>query len=174
MDPEVTAQVEEAERQLKKGDQKAAEQQLRLARQRLAADVALLPIEDAYARVQAARGELRDGHPAQAQRLLRNVPVLITHLQTTAPLVPVRFNLRAAAMAAEKGEWDRAKELVGQATRSLEQVAAAPAPSELDKELKPIVDRAKKLQSRLDKGQKPRPKEMRDLARQTRSLAKTL
>jgi hypothetical protein len=174
MDPEIVAQVEAANRKMKEGDQQGANEQLMLARQRLAADVALLPIEDAYARVQAARGELKEGHPEQARRLLRNVPLVVSHVQATAPLVPVRFNLRAAATAAEAGDWGKANELVDQASKGLEQVASAPAPKQFDKELKPIVDRLERLNRRLDDGKKPRPKEFRELAKQTRTLAETL
>ena len=175
MDPEVVAGVEEAQKQLDKGNEEMAEEKLMLARQRLAADVALLPIEDAYARVQAARGELRDGRPQDAARLLRNVPLTIGHIQVAAPLVPVRFNLRAAATAAEEGNWDRAKELVNQANQGIQQMASAPAADqEFQKEIKPIAAKAKQLTTKLEKGGKPRPKEMRDLARQTRSLAATL
>jgi hypothetical protein len=174
MDPDVVAKVDKANKQAKSGEKEAATQSLLEARQRLTADVALLPIEDAYSRVQAARGELRDGHAESALRLLRNVPVAIEHVQATAPLVPVRFNLRAAAAAAEKGSWQEAEALVEQARKDLEALASnSAAPAELHKELKPVVKQAQKIDQRFDQGKRPAPKELRELAQQTRSLANT-
>jgi hypothetical protein len=175
MDPDVVAKVKKADEQAKSGEQQKAQQSLIEARERMTADIALLPIEDAYARVQAARGELRDGHPDAAVRLLRNVPLAIEHVQATAPLVPVRFNLRAAAAAADEGNWQRAQQLVDDARQRLEQLAADSAISpDADKQLKAVVNRTQKLDQRLDQGKHPKPKELRDLAKQTRSVAKTL
>ena len=174
MDPEVVANVEEAQRQMEKGNQAAAEQKLLLAREKLVADVALLPLEDAYARVQAARAELRDGRPEYAARLLEGVPLAIQHIQVATPIVPVRFNLRAAAAAAEEGNWDKAGELVNQATATLNEMAAAPGSDEMKKDMESLAKRAERLNSRLEQGRKPRPTEMRDLARRTQALSATL
>jgi hypothetical protein len=172
MDPDIVAELEQADRRLKKGDRVAAAAHLVAARRLLTADVALLPLEDAYARVQAARGELRDGHSDQARRLLRNVPLALARVEATAPLVPIRLGLRAAATAAERGEWDAARELVTRALRDLEQVAGSSPGQELERAIKPVVDRARTLQRRIVAGGKPRPKDLRDLAARTRLLAR--
>jgi hypothetical protein len=163
MDPEVVANVNKAQSQAKSGDSRAAEESLRLARQKLVSDVALLPIEDAYSRVVAARSELQAGRRENALQLLQGVPVVIAQVQVSAPLVPARFDLRAAAAAAEDNNWQRAEQLVGQAEKQLQDVSATGGSAA--KNIKPLAERADKLQARMrSSNQKPKPREIRALA----------
>lgn len=169
VDPAVVAQVEEAKKRADKGDQAAAQEQLRLARSSLAADIALLPVESAYAYVVAAQSELRNGQTARATELLRNVPLVMEHVTMTAPLVPVRFDLRAAAAAAEANDWTRAGELVESAKQDLQQLASSPvADQQEQKMLQSLAKKVTDIDRRIDSGKKPQPREIRDLAKQTR------
>lgn len=174
IDPSIAAKVEDANKKTKAGDRAAAAQDLRLARSMLIADLALLPVEEAYSRVLAARAELRDGDRDRALRLLQNVPVVIQSVTTTAPLVPVRFDLRAAAEAAEAGNWEQAGQLIEQAKTQLESATAMPGAPNMQKELATVLKKVRDLDRRIDAGKKPRPSEMRDLAKQTRPAMRTM
>jgi hypothetical protein len=174
LDPEVVRNVDRAEEKTKAGDRSGAEENLATARKRLEADVATTPVENAYARVMAARAELRVGDSDRALRLLRDVPEVVDRVDVTAPMVPARFNLRAAAAAAEAGNWPEARNLVDQAAGTLEQISTAPSASNVQGKLQPMVERAKSLQRRFDQGRKPKPREMRDLARRTSQVSATL
>jgi hypothetical protein len=173
LDPKLVANVREAEKQAKGGDDEKAARTLRLARDTLMADLAFLPLDDAYSRVVAAETDLRAGRDADALRLLQNVPIVLERVQVSAPLVPVRFNLRAAAAAAEAGDWDTTKQLVSQATDQLETIVSA-APEGVSSDLRPIEKKISALDERLSKGGKPKPKELRDLAQMTRQAVKTM
>jgi hypothetical protein len=173
LDPDVVANVEKAKSQAQAGNSRAAEESLRLARQKLVSDVALLPIEDAYSRVVAARDELQAGRRENALQLLQNVPVVIAQVQASAPLVPARFDLRAAAAAAEEDNWQRAEQLVGQAGKQLQDVSAAGGAAA--KAMKPLAERADKLQSRMrSSNQKPKPREIRALADDIRNASRRM
>jgi hypothetical protein len=173
MDPQIVTLVEEAESHRQKGHRKLAEEKLQQAGEALIDDVALLPIEDAYARAQAARTELRDGNTVQARRLIRALPDRIMKLQATAPLMPARFSLRVAATAAEEGQWDRASQLVREATQDLERVLAASS-TPFDRRVKSVLNRAKRLSRLIERGARPLPRDLRELARETHTLARTL
>jgi hypothetical protein len=173
MDPQIVTLVAEAESNQQKGHRKLAEEKLQQAYEALIDDVALLPIEDAYARAQAARTELRDGNTVQTRRLVRTLPDRIMKLQAIAPLMPARFNLRVAATAAEEGHWDRASQLVREATQDLERVLAG-ASAPFDRKVKSVLNRAKRLSRLIERGARPLPRDLRELARQTHTLAGTL
>jgi hypothetical protein len=173
MDPEVIALVEKAARKVQVGDRAGAAAGLARARRRLIEDLGILPIEDVYARVQAARGELHDGHADDARRLLNNLPLLMARVGATAPLVPVRLNLRLAASAIAEGNLERGSELITRATAELEKIADSLPPEPFDRTVKPLIDRAHGLQRHMANGQRPRPRDLRDFATRLRSLDPT-
>lgn len=169
LDPQVVANVEEAEKAYKQGDSKQAEDTLRLAQQSLVADVALLPVESAHARVLAAQLLLQRNDPAAASRMLGGLPITVTEVQISSPLVPVRFNLRAAAAAAEAKEWKAAENLLDTAAAQLQQLERS-ADGEAARLIEPIADQAEKLQKQVDQGKQPKPQDLRNLAQRTRQL----
>ena len=170
LDPEVVARVREAQQRANAGDQQGAFDSLRMARQALAADIALLPVEDAYARVAAARAELQRGQVEFAQRLLASVPIAIARLEASAPLVPIRFDLRAAAAAAEQGSWERARMFVGRASNHLQALRSFAGVEEpgFARAISSLTERVNTLQQRIAAGARPSPGEIRDLAQRTR------
>lgn len=190
LDPKVVAGVKSAQQKMESGDQQGASEQLRLAHTALVADVAMLPVESAYARVLAAARQLDKGEADDALRMLRNVPVQMNQIVVSAPLVPVRFEMRAAGAAAEAGKWDEARQLLDRATSQLQQVASnVPMSSRTGAQqasddqngkqqrkqpLQPVLSKAKDLQRQLSQGKKPKPQAFRDLAAQTRQAAGTL
>lgn len=171
LDPQVVAKVEQAQKQAEGGDAQAAQQSLRLARDQMVADIALLPVEDAYSRVLAARAELEAGRKQNALQLLQNLPVVLAEVQVSAPLVPVRFNLRAAAAAAEAKNWERAQALLSQAETQLDSVVSS---GQGAKELRPIADKAEKIRTRMESGNKPKPREIRALAEDIQKRVRTM
>ena len=169
LDPEAVAGIEQAQQRHQKGDHKAAQERLVKARERLVMDMALLPVEDAYARVMAARAELEEGNRDQALRLLRNVPVLMTQVETSAPLVPVRFQLRAAAMAAEQNDWQRAHQLVDRANQQFQQLLGQ-ADQRVAQEMRPIGRQLGELEQQLQAGRRPQPRQFREIAQRTQKI----
>jgi hypothetical protein len=111
--------------------------------------------------VLAARVELEAGRQQNALQLLQKLPVVLTEVQVSAPLVPVRFNIRAAAAAAEAKDWQRAQDLLAQADTQLDQVVSS---GQVGKELRPVADRTDKMRARMESGNKPKPREIRALA----------
>jgi hypothetical protein len=174
LDPQVVANVKQAQQHQQAGNQQQAQQNLQLARDKMIADVALLPVEDAFSRVVAARSELQAGRTDNALELLNDLPLMLTQVQVSAPLVPVRFDLRAAADAAQHGDWSRATQLLDQADKQLQAVAAAGQGSKQASQLKPLVNRADQLSARADSKQKPRPREINALADELRKHSRTM
>jgi hypothetical protein len=122
LDPAVAAGVKQAQARAREGDAKGTEEALRLARNRVEIEVALLPVEEAYVRVLAAQQSLQSGNTKEAARLLRNVPIVISEVQISRPLVPIRFKLQAAAEAAEAQDWSRSRELLDEAGRDVQRL----------------------------------------------------
>lgn len=87
LDPEVVAGIREAEKASKEGKTDEASDALRLARQAVIADVALLPVEAAYARVVAAQTMLGEGNREDARRMIAGVPIEMAQFEarTTTP-----------------------------------------------------------------------------------------
>jgi hypothetical protein len=166
LDPRVGARIKDAQSRSSEGDNDGARASLHLAREALVSDVALLPIEEAYVRVEAARTDLREGHREIAERLLRSTPMVLEEVQMEKPLVPVRFDLRSAAVAAEQGNWPRARELVDQAAGRLDTLDTTGDPR-LVQEIRPLSEKVDQLRDRIDGGNKPRPRELRELAQHT-------
>lgn len=169
LDPEVAAGTDRAEQQLEQGDRQGATDELRIARAQLVDDVGLLPIEDAYARVLAAREELDRGDRASAERLLAGTPIVLAQVSARAPLVPVASSLRAAADAAMQGDDDRASELVDRASsdlRQLERQASLPAAATI----RPLADRVRQVQDAMRSGREPAPDELDALAQRADAM----
>jgi hypothetical protein len=166
VDPEVLAGVETAKQQAKKGDAKGTEEALRLARDRVAVDMAFVPVEEAYVRVLAAQQALQNGDTKQALSLIRNVPVVVADMQLSRPLVPIRADLQAAAAAADANQPDRSRKLLQNANAQMQQLESVAKSSELSSQLSPIADDLQELA----KEQKPKATQIRELAKRTRSV----
>lgn len=168
LDPRIVDNVDQADEKSRGGDRAGAQEDLAEAQRLLAEDVASAPVEDAYARVVAASADLRRGDAERALRLLRQVPNVLDRVDVSAPMVPVRFSLRAAAAAADKGKWDQARTLMDQATGGLDQIVEVARA--VRKDLLPVVNRAHDLQQRIAGGRKIRPQQLRALAQSTRTF----
>jgi hypothetical protein len=166
VDPEVLAGVETAKQKAKSGDAKGTEEALRLARDRVAVDMAFVPVEEAYVRVLAAQQALQDGDTKEALRLIRHVPVVVADMQLSRPLVPIRADLQAAAAAAEANQMDRSRRLLQNASSQMQQLESVAKSSELSSQLSPIADDLQELA----KEQKPKATQIRELAKRTRSV----
>ncbi|MGE3459217.1 MAG: YfdX family protein [Kofleriaceae bacterium] len=170
IDPSVAAGIDEAEQKAKQGDAKATADALRLARNRIAIDVAFLPIEEAYVRVLAAQQALASGDEKQAGQFLQNLPIVVSEMQVTTPLVPVRFKLNAAALAAEEGNWKRSQTLLREATTALQGIERMSKGMPAAPEVTAIVDDVERLNRKMGSDSKPQPQEIRDLAHRTRDI----
>jgi hypothetical protein len=166
IDPEVKAGVETAKEHARQGDAKGTEEALRLARDRVAVDMAFVPVEEAYVRVLAAQQSLQNGDTKQALSLLRNVPIVVADLQISRPLVPIRANLQAAAVAAEANQTDRSHKLLQTANTQMQQLESAAKNSALSAQLTPVANDLEQLA----KQQKPSATQIRELAKRTRSI----
>ncbi len=172
LDPKLVAGIKDADSKAKAGDKMGAQDQLRLAREQLVADMAFLPVEDAYARVLASK-ELLDGNQReQAQRMLKDVSIAMTSASVGAPLVAARFDLRTAAAAVEAKNWSEVRSLLDSAANRLREVSSASVSgSKAKAALDPIAGEAEKLQKRVDGGEKPSASELRALAEKTRAAS---
>jgi len=170
IDPDVAAGVKEAQEKAKQGDAKATEDALRLARNRVAVDLALLPVEEAYVRVLGAQQALQKGDTKTASRLLSNVPIVVGEVQIRQPLVPVRFSLNAAAEAAEAKNWDRAQALLNQANQQVQQLESLAKDPALKQELMPISNDLQRMTRQARAGTNLQPNQIRELAKRTRSI----
>lgn len=163
LSPEVVARVQVAAAQQRRGDPAGAAQALLTAREWLANDLSLVPIEEAYARGRAALAELQAGNPEVAQSLLMRVGLAMADVQRTAPLVPVRLNLRAAAAAAEDRQWAEAERWVNQAGEVIGSLQSD-APPVLRAQLATLSSQVAGMQERLASGTQPRAQQFRRLA----------
>jgi hypothetical protein len=170
LDPAVTAGIDEAAAKARQGDARATADALRLARNRMAIDVAFLPVEHAYVRVLAAQQAIAGGDMKHARRILQEVPIVVAELQLEAPLVPVRFKLNAAALAAEEDNWERAQTLVREAAREVQAIEQATQGRPVARELSAFVDDVEQLGRQIGSESPPQPQEIRELARRTQDL----
>jgi len=173
VDPKISTDMESAKKAADQGDRKTAADKLTLVRDRLAMDVALLPVEEAYVRVLAAERALDNKDLKMAGRLLRDVPVVVAEVQVSRPLVPIRFQLSSAAAAIEAGNMSRAKQLVSQANDELQQVTKLPGDKQLESELTNVAKRVSQLNSQLQKSDSEHP-QAKPTAQQVRQLAHDL
>lgn len=167
LDPEVVAGVKQAEEQARQGNAEDASDELLLARSALVADVGLLPLDAAYARIVAARAELEAGRTATATRLLQDVPIALAEVTIASPMVPVRFDLRAAASAAEHGDWKRADALVRSAGARLDRIRRSQG-ERGSQELDRLAEEVDRLRQRIASDEKPEPSRIRQLATRAR------
>lgn len=170
LDPAVAAGIDEAAARAKQGDAKATADALRLARDRVAIDVAFIPVEDAYVRVLAAQHAIEHGDLKQAQKFLHNVPVVVAELQISSPLVSIRFMLNAAALAAEQGNWERSQSLVREATTEMQNLERLSRGTPSAPEVSALVDDVENLNRQMGSDARPRPEQIRDVAKRTRDL----
>ncbi len=170
LDPSVAAGIDEAAAKAKQGDREAAAESLRLARNRMAIDVAYVPVEDAYVRVLAAQQAIDRGDVKQARRFLQNVPIVFAELQLSSPLVPVRFKLNAAALAAEEGNWERSQQLVHEATTELQSIERMSRGTPAASEVSAFVDDVEQLDRQIGSDARPEAQRIRELAKRTQDL----
>lgn len=167
LDPEVKANIDEAERRQSKGDRQGAADALRLARNRVAIDLAFLPVEEAYVRVLAAQQALSSGDLDSARSLLRNLPIIVGEMQVSTPLVPVRFKLHAAAEAADAKQWDRTRALLKEANQTVQRLETLAGDAELRADITAIGDDLDRMSKQTAT---PRADQIRELAKRTRDL----
>jgi hypothetical protein len=170
VDPSIAARIDEAKTSAKKGDTKATMEALRLARNRVAIDIAFLPVEEAYIRISAAQHALDDGDAKRAKQLLRTLPIVVSEVQLSTPLVPVRFKLNAAALAAEAQNWKRSQALIREAVKEMRDVEKASKRMSHAADASALVDDLEKLDRKMSSEARPQPQEIRDLAQRTRDL----
>jgi hypothetical protein len=170
LDPSVAAGIDEAAARAKQGDARATADALRLARNRIVVDMAFLPVEDAYVRVLAAQEAIDRGDMKQARQFLHGIPIVIAELQLSTPLVPVRFKLNAAALAAEQGNWDRSRTLVREATSELQAIERASKDTPAAREVSAFVDDVEQLGRQMGSQPRPQPQQIRELAKRTQDL----
>lgn len=170
LDPEVIAGVEDASDRAKKGDAQGTADALRLARNRMAIDVAFLPVEEAYVRVLAAQHALDSGDRDQATRVLRGLPIVVSEVEISTPLVPIRFKLHAAAAAVEQGDTKQAQTLLRDATQEIQAFEKQTARSPMASEVSRIVDDIERLNQRVRSGSSVQAADLRELAQRTRSI----
>jgi hypothetical protein len=111
------------------------------------------------------RGDLKE-----AQRFLQSVPIVVAVLQVETLLVTVRFKLNAAALAAEQGSWARSQALVREATAEVQAIARASRGTPSAPEVSALVDDVEELNRRMGSETRPRPQQIRELARRTHDL----
>ena len=121
-------------------------------------------------RVLAAQRALDKGNKEQASNLLENVPIVVSQLQISQPLVPIRFKLHAAAEAVAAGKNDVAKQLLAQADREVQELESLAKDTELSKELMPIADEIERINQQAIAGTQPKADQLRELARRTRDI----
>lgn len=170
VDPEVIAGIDTAEQQAQQGDMKASENTLRLARNRVAIDMAFLPVEEAYTRVLAAQQALRNGDTKTALSVIRNVPVVVGELQLSRPLLPIRVDLQAAAEAADSQQWGRAKSLLQRADQQVTKLTAIASTSDVRDDLKPIANDIQRLSRQAAAGPHPQAGQIREVVQKLRSV----
>lgn len=170
VDPSVATRIDEAKAGVKKGDAKATMEALRLARNRMAIDLAFLPVEEAYLRISAAQHALDEGEAKRAKHLLQTLPIVVSEVSISTPLVPVRFKLNAAAMAAEEGNWTRSQTLLREATKEMRDVEKLLKGKPIGADASALVDDLEKLDREIDAKDHPQPREIRELAKRTRDL----
>src|SRR5690606_10068686 len=137
-------------------------------------DVAFLPVETAYVRVLAAQEAIDRGDLKVARQILSQIPVVSTELQIAAPLVPIRFNLSAAALAAEQGNWDRSRTLVRAAATELQKLEPRSKGTPAAEEMGELVDDMQQLQRQMGSDDRPEPREIRELAQRTREIGEDI
>lgn len=171
VDPEVRAHVKDAQRRADEGDAQGAEEALRLARNRVAVEMAFVPIEAAYTRVLAAQRVLDQGKPEEAAKFLEDVPIVVSQVRISQPLVPIRFKLHAAAEAAEAGNVERSQQLLSQVDKDMQElVRLASDDEQLRSKLSQIGEDIEQLTQRAREGAEPNAQEIRAIAKRTRDL----
>jgi len=80
-----TANVQQTDQHSETENSAAVHDRLKLAREGLVANIALLLVEDAYSRMVAARQELAVGFHDNALALLQSLPALASEVQMSAP-----------------------------------------------------------------------------------------
>lgn len=160
---EVIPLVTDAQRQLERGDRAAAARSLLGARAWIASDLALLPVEQAFARTRAALAEVQAGNLQLARDLVQGVPPAMAELRTAAPLVPVRLRLRAAAYQAQQRNWAQAEMLLNEAGNELVAMRDGASPV-LARRIDSLAAQVGVLQERLAAGTQPSSARIRRVA----------
>lgn len=167
LDPAVVSGISQAEQLLREGKRKEAFVAFGQARDRLAADIGTPLVDDAGRQLAQAEDALKKGKLQQAADMLAPVGSAIDQVGLRAPLVPVRFDLRAAAASAELGDWERARRFVARAATRLEALqGATPSPV-----VPAVLDQTRRLERAIEDRRNPSSGDMRWLAARTRLSA---
>ncbi|WP_373048831.1 hypothetical protein [Vulgatibacter sp.] len=158
--------VRDAKRQLAAGDAVSATRSLLGARNWVMADLGLDAAEEAFAHARAALAELEAGNAGLARNLVQGVPEPIAELRTSAPLVPVRLRLRAAAKEAENRNWAQAEVLLNEAGSELQSLRGDASPV-LGRRIDVLSSQLTAMQERFAAGREPTPRRIRQLAAST-------
>lgn len=169
LDPEIVAGVQRAKQQASQGDLEGSTSSLRMVRERVAVEMAFVPVEEAYVRVLAAERALERGNVAQASKFLDGVPVIVSEVQISQPLVPVRFKLRAAAIAADEGNLTRSQQLLESANQDLQRLEQVQPKSDAARDITALSDQLDQLEQQAQQGDLDAQR-VRELAQQTQDI----
>jgi hypothetical protein len=164
LDPDVVREIGEAHRELDGGQRARAFELLGHARERLAADIGTPLLDDASHQLALAEDALKKGRRQDAASILGPLGRSLEQVGLRAPLVPVRFDLRAAAASAELGDWERARRFVARAAARLDALqGVAPGP-----EVPALLQEARRLEKAIEERRSPRGADLWWLAGRTR------
>jgi hypothetical protein len=168
LEPRVVALVNAARNAQRKGDSRRAAWFLGRAEGHLAWDASLVPIANAYSRVAAAEMALDDGAWLRARRLLIDVRSAAVQTAMRAPLTPIRFDLRAAAVAAHDNDQTRAGDLTRQAADNLRSLSRTVEPA--SQELITMTYQTDHLEQKIALGETVKPEALLKIAQRTQVL----
>jgi hypothetical protein len=164
LDPDVVRAIGDAEKQLEGGQRAEAFASLARARNRLAQDIGAPLVDTASHHLAEAEDALKKGNLVHAGELLVPIGPALEQVRLRAPLVPVRFDLRAAAASAELGDWERARRFVQRAATRLEALqGVTPGP-----EVPSLLEETRRMERALREPPHPRTADLRWLAAVTR------
>ncbi|WP_373045254.1 hypothetical protein [Vulgatibacter sp.] len=166
LEPAVVRAVEDARFALLAGNPEQAVSRLTEARVALGADSQRLPVARVEAQLVEARQLLANRDVRAAQRTLADARGGLEQIQRLGPLVPVRWNFRGAAAAADAGDWEMAERLLAESVGLLETMRQ-PRDAGLVQGIEEMEAQARTYLQRIDGAQRPTPQQLRELASRT-------
>lgn len=166
LQPQLVSNVSQAQQALQAGDDQRAALELKDASDALYSDIGLRPIDDALSSLTAAQQALQKNDTAGALQQLHGANQISEKLKLEAPLVPVRFELRAAADAANNHQHHHAQTLVQNAGDELRHLRGTIGTWQLRAQLDPMIVKVADLRRQLDAGQTPSGSNIANVAQQ--------
>lgn len=166
LQPQLIGSVGEAQGSLQAGDEQRAALDLKTASDALYNDVALHPIDQSLDNLAAAQKSLQGNNTAQLLKQLKAANQIDEKLKLEGPLVPVRFELRAAADAAGNQKHQEAQTLVQDAGDQLRHLRGTIGTWQLRAQLDPLIQKVANLRAELDAGKTPSPADIQQVAQQ--------